>query len=98
MVLCVASDWYDILKGSRISFPANQSNQQTLSGDRQKTGLAGSQPEPQAATSNACPRDNNTGSANTADKQSPITGIGFSGRDLTESDSETNSSQPLSQS
>ena len=91
-------DWYDILKGSRISYSANQSNQQAVSGDRQKTGLAGSQPEPRATSSNACPRDNNTGGANTPDKQSPMTGTDFSGRDLTESDSENDSSQPLSQS
>ena len=95
-------DWYDVLKGSRISLPQTQSNHSVQSGDRhtlsQETGSTGLHSPPGLVTNNGMPRDQAVRVAPTTGKPCPMTEPSLCNRANIESGSEIRDSDPMSQS
>ena len=95
-------DWYDVLKGSRITLPQIQSNYSAMSGDQQtrrrETGSTGIYPLPGVLINNALSREQIASGAPTTSKPSSMNEPGFFSRDHVASDSEIGDPEPMSQS
>ena len=95
-------DWYDVLKGSRITLPQIQSNYSAMSGDQQtlrrETGSTGIYPVPGVLINNALSREQTASGAPTTSKPSSMNEPGLFSRDHVESDSEIRDPEPMSQS
>lgn len=95
-------DWFNVLKGSRISLPKTQSNHSAKSGDQQtlihETGLTGICSAPEVFKNNDVSRGQAESVAPTTNRSCPTNEANFYNRDLVEGDSETGDYEPLSQS
>ena len=95
-------DWYDVLKGNRITLPQIQSNYSAMSGDQQtlrrETGSTGIYPVPGVLINNALSREQTASGAPTTSKPSSMNEPGLFSRDHVESDSEIGDPEPMSQS
>ena len=95
-------DWYDVLKGSRISLPQSQSNPSTQTGDQltvtRETGLTSLRSRSGILINSSVSRVQGERDQSTPGNQCTVTESVQSSRDNVESGNETSDFEPMSQS